>query len=321
MKTTTKEKLVFIGLILFIAGCSGGGPGGKNTTGYTVSGQVTSADGTAGVSGVTISITGSYSGTTTTDANGKWNVTGLNGTVTVTPSKIGCSFDSSSQTVSGTSTVNFKVIGFNDDFSNPASGWAISSDSDYSFSYITKKYEMKIANINTLYISQAPVNTSNNFTVEVTMSLASGSANAKYGIMFNDGENFFYGFRITEGTTPEYQIFKLYGENDNYSYPVDWTKDSHIQTNVNTLKVQQNGTKAYFYINGSLVNSITVDPHSTNSLGIGLLVGSYDTVPVIVDFSNFKLSSDKTVSATASKQMNMMLNNIPIKRIRSYSDR
>ncbi len=43
--------------------------------------------------GVTVTVTGMASGTATSDASGRYEVTGLpNGTYTVTPSKAGCSF-------------------------------------------------------------------------------------------------------------------------------------------------------------------------------------------------------------------------------------
>lgn len=77
--------------------------GGKNftasTSGYSLSGTVTS--GGSPVSGVTINITGATSRTTTTDSSGNYSFPFLaNGTYTVTPSIAGLSFDPTSRNVS-----------------------------------------------------------------------------------------------------------------------------------------------------------------------------------------------------------------------------
>jgi hypothetical protein len=56
-------------------------------SGYTVSGQVTVANGSAPVPGATMTLSGASTATTTTDANGNYTFSGLlNGTYTVTPS-------------------------------------------------------------------------------------------------------------------------------------------------------------------------------------------------------------------------------------------
>ncbi|MEJ5166032.1 MAG: pre-peptidase C-terminal domain-containing protein [Thermoanaerobaculia bacterium] len=65
-----------------------------STTTYTISGTITS--GGTGLSGVTVSLTGAASKTTTTDTSGNYSFTGLaNGTYKVTPSKTGCTFSPS----------------------------------------------------------------------------------------------------------------------------------------------------------------------------------------------------------------------------------
>ena len=76
---------------------------------YAVSGRVTDKSG-AGISGVTVSFTGGYAtvASVTTDANGNWSQTGLEGQVTVVPAKTGWTFASSYDIVNGAnSNVNF----------------------------------------------------------------------------------------------------------------------------------------------------------------------------------------------------------------------
>lgn len=95
-------------MIVFSFACGGesgsggnGGNGGEPTT-YSISGQITT-DGT-GLSGVTMDLSGTSTGTTTTDSNGNYSFTNLSsGSYTVMPSLSGCLFDPSYRdvTISG----------------------------------------------------------------------------------------------------------------------------------------------------------------------------------------------------------------------------
>lgn len=88
-------------LALFLAACGGDGDGGDGTTTpttYSISGQVTS-NGT-GLSGVSITLSGDSSDTTTTDSAGNYSFSGLsNGSYMVTPSLTGYTFDPTSRNV------------------------------------------------------------------------------------------------------------------------------------------------------------------------------------------------------------------------------
>jgi len=78
---------------LLIASCGGGGAnsGDSPATTYSISGQVSS--GGSGLSGVTMTLSGSGSATTTTNASGNYLFIGLvNGSYIVTPSKTGLAF-------------------------------------------------------------------------------------------------------------------------------------------------------------------------------------------------------------------------------------
>lgn len=102
--------------VLITAGlfaCGGGGsspPPIINTTTYSISGNVTSAGGA--LQGVTITLSGASSTSTSTDASGNFTIDGLaNGSYIVTPSMTGFAFSpsSSAQTVNGANVtgVNF----------------------------------------------------------------------------------------------------------------------------------------------------------------------------------------------------------------------
>lgn len=108
--------LCFLGISL--GSCGGGAEGGGGEVLYSVSGTVTS--GSSGLVGVTITLMGTSSATTTTDSNGVYQVSNLAaGSYTVTPSKAGYTFNPLSTTVSIT---NSNVTGQN--FAATALTWA-----------------------------------------------------------------------------------------------------------------------------------------------------------------------------------------------------
>ena len=87
------------------------GSAGKCKTGLTISGRVTDGSNN-GISGVTMTLSGSQSRSATTDANGNYSLTNLvaGGNYTVTPSKSGYTFNPPSQTfnnLSSNQTANF----------------------------------------------------------------------------------------------------------------------------------------------------------------------------------------------------------------------
>lgn len=98
---------ILVGLAaLVLAGCGGPGNGGGDNT-YTVSGKITNVSGGGGVAGVVVSFGGT---TATTGADGSWSMSGLKGTVTVTPVMANWTFTPATRTVSGAAT-NVDFVG------------------------------------------------------------------------------------------------------------------------------------------------------------------------------------------------------------------
>lgn len=92
--------VTLLGIMLFITGC-----GTPHVTTYTVSGRIVQNE--FGLPGVTIAFSG-MSTTAVTDISGNWTMSGLSGTVTVTPAKTNFGFSPASIEVSGArSDVNF----------------------------------------------------------------------------------------------------------------------------------------------------------------------------------------------------------------------
>jgi len=86
--------------LVALTGCSSG----PSPSAYTVRGRVTIATAPggqpAGLDGVTIAATGGYTGAERTDQDGRWSMSGLRGTVTITPAKNGYTFSPMSTIVS-----------------------------------------------------------------------------------------------------------------------------------------------------------------------------------------------------------------------------
>jgi plastocyanin len=101
--------LASVFLILYGCGDDDDGGGVPVTKPYIISGQITTTG--SGLSGVTMTLSGASSATTTTDNTGNYTFALDNGSYTITPSKTGYTFSptSSPQTVSGANitAVNF----------------------------------------------------------------------------------------------------------------------------------------------------------------------------------------------------------------------
>ena len=286
---------------------------------YSISGKVTGAGG-GGVEGVAILFSGDFSGKATTGKDGSWQASRLKGTVTVTPSMSGCTFDQASRTVTQRANdVNFIVTGFTDDFTDPGSGWAVGVDnvSGYNFSYDSGEYLMQANHVDALYSSLAPVPVSTKYFIQADMYLAPESPNAKLGLFFYGSNDFIYGFRI-DPERQQYQFFKLTADN-NYTSPdgTSWTTCSSITTGTNHLLVKQENNQVTLSINGNVVvQAFSVEAHNVNSgsYEVGLLVGSFDNstdVPVTGHFDNFVLSSEVISGSVVGKTL--LNERIPVK--------
>ena len=298
--------LIIISFLFIFSGC------GENfdPSSYSISGKVTCTGG-GGIEGVNILFSGDFSGKATTGKDGSWQASRLKGTVTVTPSMSGCTFDQASRTVTQRANdVNFIVTGFTDDFTDAGSGWAVGNESEYNFAYDSGEYSMTVKKPVTLFLSSAPVPVSAKYSIQADMHLAPNSPNAKLGLFFYGGSDFIYGFRIDPGRQ-QYQFFKLTAGNT-FTDPngFSWTFYSNISTTgTNQLLVKQDNNKVTLSINGdAVIQDSPIDAHIGNSgsYEVGLLVGSFDNttdVPTTGHFDNFILSSEVLSGSVIGKSL------------------
>lgn len=85
-------------MTLSLAGCTGGCD--ESVEPYSVSGTVMDPDG-VGIGGITLAYTGKVTGTTTTDGNGHWGISGIAGSITITLSRPGWYFTPEAHLVNG----------------------------------------------------------------------------------------------------------------------------------------------------------------------------------------------------------------------------
>ena len=97
----TRTLIVMIAMVILMASSLAGCMGGCDRTlkPYSVSGRVVDPDG-IGILGVTLSYAGKVTGTTTTDGEGRWTISGLSGSVAIALSHPGWYFIPESHAVS-----------------------------------------------------------------------------------------------------------------------------------------------------------------------------------------------------------------------------
>ncbi len=261
--------------------------------GYTVSGRVLTTDESSGIPGVTISFSDGSS--VITDSNGNWNKSGLNGSVTVTPSKVGYTFDQSSQIVTGAlNNVNFKMTVFNDDFSNPDSGWRVFSDTDiYSCGYKNGGYQIYNNNGGLLEVELVPFFApADKYTIEIECCDVSPSQTNynMYGIVFGfaAATESFYFFNIDPSTQSfsldYYHPSKL--QYDTPTYCAQISKKAY-----NKLKVVRNSNQVELWINGIKVKTVTLNNPVGNQIGL-LTFNDSVSSSMTIRFDNFKFTAN-----------------------------
>jgi hypothetical protein len=278
---------------------------------YSVSGYVCTRNGVngelpTGISGVTVSFSNG-AGSVTTSANGSWSQTGLLGTVTITPSKLGFTFDPSSQNVTGAATdIFFRMIGFTDNFSNSSTNWSTLNGTDTSYAYQNGAYQITIKTTDGMSAwayAPFPIGAGDDYTVQVTCQVSSGTQGA-YGLVFDcddEGNNFYY-FGI-DPFTGGYFLAKREADLWLTSPIIGLTYSPAINADsgaVNTLKVVKVGDAAGLFINGISVDSFTSDLVVRR---VALITDSDDFFTTSYDNFDFSINGGAGVSSLSLKSL------------------
>jgi uncharacterized repeat protein (TIGR02543 family) len=170
---------------------------------------------------------------------------------------------------------------FQDDFSNPNSGWVVASTVEGDRRYEAGEYSLLVKSDVLLESTNAYIGQQADLAVEVDARLLAGGNAAAYGVSFRPAYSNCYAFLVSSAGT--YSVGKFFQHNWYALQP--WTASSYIATggNANRLKVVCKGTTIEVYANGQKLAS--VNDVSLTSGYIGLVAQPSGTY---AHFDNFR---------------------------------
>jgi hypothetical protein len=174
---------------------------------------------------------------------------------------------------------------YEDDFSDPNSGWPASADADKAASYADGKYLIQ-AFTASQDVWAHPGEDFSDVTIEVDATKFSGPDNNDFGIIcrFVDDNNFYFLMASSDG----YQVIGKYQDGEASflsSEQMETTSAVNQGSATNHLRADCVGSTLTLYINGQQVSTVT--DTSFTSGDIGLTVGTFDEPNAAVTFDNF----------------------------------
>jgi hypothetical protein len=174
---------------------------------------------------------------------------------------------------------------FQDDFSDPNSGWPVASDADKAVSYSNGQYLMQaITAKQDMWAHPGKKLGDVSITVDATKS--NGPDNNDFGIVcrFVDDNNFYFFMVASDG----YQAIGKYLDGK-FSYlsadKMQPTTAVNAGSTLNKLRADCVGSTLTLYANGQMLSTVTDTSFTTGD--VGLLVGTFDEPNVSVQFDNF----------------------------------
>ncbi|MFN2622948.1 MAG: family 16 glycoside hydrolase [Chthoniobacterales bacterium] len=183
---------------------------------------------------------------------------------------------------------------FQDDFSNPASGWMVTKKEYAEFGYLDGEYRILLNKADFNTYSLVPKRTFDNCSVEVDVRLAAGPSNGVFGILCRAeadaqtvhqayvfairGDGF---YAILKRTSPSFWDAIAYGKESKAIKPGNA---------VNHLRADCSGDTLTFYVNGEKLLEKT--DAAFKSGGVGLAVTTQPKSETLdVRFDNFVVRS------------------------------
>ena len=176
------------------------------------------------------------------------------------------------QTIAKTTSTASGII-FEDDFSDPSSGWYEGSWNRGEWSYKNGGYRIlarEDEQFGMYGIGNANIGQLDDFVLEVDGKSLSSAKGSAYGVYFRqeDSDNYYY-FEISSGDG-RYAVGKL--SDGDWSILKDWGYSSHIQTHTSTnrLKVVCQGVQISLYINGHHLDTVTDVSFPKGDIGLAV---------------------------------------------------
>jgi len=157
---------------------------------------------------------------------------------------------------------------FEDDFSNPSSGWPRESEEVYEFDYENDEYHILMKKSNwAAWASNKTLELFTDFTLEIDARLLSGPTQSLYGVVFRlqDNDNL---YRFLVWGDGHYLVgTKLNGK---WTVLQSKTKSAFINqgNSTNHFKVVCEGSKIEVYVNGHYLTTVTDDSLSEGYMGV-----------------------------------------------------
>ena len=206
--------------------------------------------------------------------------------------------------------------GYEDDFSDPQSGWPIYEDDDLLYAYMNGEYQILSKKRNQI-VAASPGFQADNFTANVSVHNA-GSTYGTYGIIFNIAEDWshFHSFEIDpEGYFGIWRFSKAQGWQLLF---VNKSPYINAGTAANNIKVRREGTSIEVYANDHLIASLA-DGSFVGKYYLGLVITSYDQGNLDVHFDDFS-STTTGCESTTRLSAQTAHHSLPVKPINSFQE-
>ena len=177
---------------------------------------------------------------------------------------------------------------FEDDFSDPGSGWDRFEDTEGLTDYSDGTYKIGVYT-DTMFYWANPYQNFTDVIIEVEAQKVSGEDDMQYGIICRhaDIDNWYALVISADGYAA---MRKRYQGND-LDYLVEWVQVPSVKTGnaTNNLRAECIGDRLALYVNGSL--AIEATDSDIISGDVGLMAGTFEQSSTIVLFDNFVVTN------------------------------
>lgn len=174
---------------------------------------------------------------------------------------------------------------YEDDFSDPGSGWDIREAADASTVYDNGQYQIIVNEIDWVAWGN-PGMSFTDFVLEVDATQVAGTDDNGFGVLlrYQDVENF-YRFEISGDGFYSFDLMR----GNEWIVLIDWVATPLIRqgNSTNRITVVCEGDLFTFYVNGQYLDEYRDDTFLEGD--IGLLAGSITEAPVHIAFDNVKV--------------------------------
>lgn len=189
--------------------------------------------------------------------------------------------------VTQTASASGPMLLYEDDFSNAASGWEVSSQGGLK-DYYQGTYHIKVADPNIL--SWSVIDQSyGDVAISVDVAFTGAAEMAEMGVVcrMQNNQDFYF---LTLRSDGAYAVFKMYQGNEIFIGMEGYQFSDAIHTGLNTNRIDVSCRGQELSIAANGVHLITVEDSSYHVGDVGLIAGAFNQTDVNVYFDNFSVS-------------------------------